>query len=185
MNSIRIESSRDLNDLPAGFFQNCPILNTALIRTSQISQWRPEWFQKNERIAMVSMEQNQFTALPRNAFNSTQLFDLHLSSNQIRELDFFSLNHVERMRTIGVEHNPFDALDFNIINRATNLGRFLGMNSNCYNGNIENFGSNREANIALLEPCFAAFDRRTLSKFYDSINFLLIFIYLYIFKTYT
>lgn len=165
MREIQFDRSPSLTDIAPNFFENCPQLVVVAFRENRLHQWRPEWLRNHQLLDAALFQQNVLIPeVPRNALNSPRLLDLFINSNSIRYLDFFSINSMDRLRTISLMHCPIEGLDFNIFDRARSLGRFDGLNTTCFNANLLNFGANRETNMALLEPCFEGFDRRVLGK---------------------
>lgn len=161
---LEIANSQSIVDLPANIFQDLTSLTTLGVHNSRLGIWRPEWIQSLQFLNRLWFHGNQIAEIPRNAVNQQSLRDIWIQSNQFRVLDFFMFNDIRLVTSIQVSDSPVEAIDFNLIDRATSMTRLASERCSCVNQDFTNFNLNRASFMAQLEPCFAAFDRRILSK---------------------
>lgn len=148
-------------DLPANFFERNPLLFTMML-FANLRHIRPEWAQNNGNLQRFLITSNAVAEIPRNSLNSRVLNQIVLQFTPVRSLDFFSINQVDGLTSIFLIGVPIESLDFNIFDRALNLGVFQGISMICTRFSTNDFSGFRLENMAALEPCFAAFDARVL-----------------------
>jgi BspA type Leucine rich repeat region (6 copies) len=178
--TLEIAYFPSLVDLPANIFQNNRQLTVLKIAHNRLNIWRPEWTRDLTQLTLFSFWRNQnITSIPRNAVNAHGLQTLYIDWNSYEEIDFFMFNNIRLVTSLHLGDTPIRAIDFNLIDLAVSINRLLVVNCACINRDFDNFQQNRAAFMAELEPCFNAFDMRTLSEFLniltytEHLNFLL------------
>lgn len=172
--SILILYSHFLTDFPVNLFKNTPLLQYLIVDSNALKIWRSEWSQSMPQLNRLSFANNSISEIPRNSINSNSLTDLVIDTNYIEVLDYFMFNDVSEIVQFSFANSPIEAIDFNLIDLATNLKGFYAKGLRCVSTYFYNFDVDREANMAEFEPCFAAFDNRKLGKEHLSFVFLLI-----------
>lgn len=163
---LAISHSEFLTDLPSNIFENNTKLTILDLSCNVVNIWRSEWAQNLTNLRDFRAGTNFFIPkIPRNSLNARNLIDLEISFNQIYELNFFMFNDLNSLRNFDISYTLIDAIDYNLIDRATNLRVLLASNCNCVNRDFRIFHLNREAFMKVLEPCFINFDKRILSEF--------------------
>lgn len=150
-------------DFPANIFENLTTLETFYMSGLQV--WSPEWTRYQNNLYTLYIYWSHFEEIPRNAVKSFWLDDLNLSSNKIKKLDYFMFNDLQILRWLDISFSPVEAIDFNLVDRASSLISFNARNCTCIDRNMLMFQRNRPIHMAALELCFEEFDRRILSEF--------------------
>lgn len=165
LNYISISVTPTLTDLPANIFMNLNEITWFYLNDNRLELWRPEWTQGFTKLIFMGIYRNfHIKEVPRNAINSDNFLYLSIETNSIDTLDYFSFNNVSLVEELYLHDQPINAIDFNIIDGAKGLREVILIDANCVSWNFWDFGTNREENLEMLEPCFEAFDRRVLSK---------------------
>lgn len=161
------------NNLPPTIFQVNSQLSVFILFSPNLVRFEASWLNDKQNLDNFVFDGGRLvTELPRNSFNSRVLRQFVTHFNNLRSLDFFTFNTVEGLESLSLIDGPtpLESLDFNIFERANNL-RTVNLRSGCTNLGTNDFNANREQNLALLEPCFAAFDARMIrKKFYNYCN---------------
>lgn len=161
---ISIGISPFLRDLPVDLFRNTPRLNSLRLNHNGLTVWRPEWTQSSPHLNALHINDNQFSEMPRNAINLSNLTILWAGQNNYIVLDYLMFNDISKVSQFDISDSPVEAIDFNLIDMATDLDRLSATGCKCVDRDLDFFNTYREANMAELEPCFVAFDNRRLSK---------------------
>lgn len=164
MTWIEITLNPSLTDLPVNLFRTTPFMRELDLSDNGLTIWRPEWTQSMTQLSIFSINGNSLATIPRNALNTNSLSEIFIAKNQLQVLDYFMFNDISNARRFWMNDNPIEAIDFNLLDRATNLALLDCENLQCINRYFGNFYGNREANMMELEPCFAAFDKRRLGR---------------------
>jgi hypothetical protein len=155
--------------LPFSFFDANSNLRNFIYFNRNKGSITPEWLNNKELLEIFIIEGARIAELPRNSFNSRFLRQFTIVFSSLRQLDFFLFNRVEGLEVINLVNDvtsipQMEALDFNLFDRARNL-RSLSGRLVCTSLTSFDFELNRAQNMAILEPCFVAFDERVLGEF--------------------
>lgn len=152
-----------LNNLPADFFSNARNLQFVELLATGLQEFKQEWFQNRELVSLRLSGSAGITSIPPNSLNANILVELRFDGTNIRQLEISSLGLVQFVELLDLTDTPIEALDFNIIDRSS-VRVFRGTGMRCASFSTEDFSENRQQFLNLLEPCFATFDARVLSK---------------------
>lgn len=161
---LNIQYMNLLNDLPANIFKNNPLMNFLSLDNNALNAWRPEWTQSLTKLDRIFINLNNFSEIPRNVTNSEELYVLFVGQNQVKVVDYFMFNAVGNIDSFSLRDSPVEAVDFNLIDMSKRLMSLDNLGWPCFSEKIDRFDINREENMAKMEPCFAAFDKRTLGE---------------------
>lgn len=153
-----------LRDLPADLFRNTPRVEFLHLDQNGLNIWRPEWAQSMTQLRHFSINTNNILEIPRNAINSRRLEVFSTGQNNFKVLDYFMFNDISTVFQFNISNSPVEAIDFNLIDMARDLSLLVVTGCKCIDRSLGPFSVFRQQNMVLLEPCFAAFDNRTLGK---------------------
>jgi hypothetical protein len=155
-----------VTDLPANFFSGTMNIRNVQLRSTNLQQFRREWFRNFQMESIGLSGSLSITEIPRDSFRASSIREIRFDNTGIRTLDTNSFNLIEGLQLLDLTNTPIEALDFNLFERSLSFHTFRGTGMRCASLNTNSFHLNRAGNFATLEPCFAAFDARVMSKFF-------------------